>query len=397
MSETNNKPMLPSASGVKLAMMCPKSVYLPREEVKSESAEKGTAVHDFLDRVSQGIDVQVALESVPEEHRPDCLAVEIDDIPKLAELRTEVAIAWNPWTRKSRILGHHLGRDYAGANRQEEFVGTADRIGRMVGGEYDGWFTVDDYKTGSARLVDHVEKNWQTLTLAVAFAAEFNLDRVLVGIVKTQGQVRPYYFPLERFDLAMGEQALIELATIIRDDTGKHNEGRHCKWCPSFIYCEKKLELAMTLVRQPNLSLEYIADQIKADPLTAYNRWRVVKDVVHKMDDIIKAHARENPIPLSDGQVYGPVEVKLNVIDPGVAFTELTELHGQEVARKAFKLETSKAGVERAIAAIAPRGSKASMVREALGKIQEKNGFKEQKRIEIREHKPGEEVVDAEQ
>lgn len=376
-------------------MMCPKSVFLPREETRSDSAEKGTAVHDYLDRISTGVDAAVALELVPVEHRDDCLAVEVSDIPLLSDLRTEVAIAWNPWTRKSRILGHHLGRDYAGADRAVEFVGTADRIGKMVGGEYDGWFVVDDYKTGSARTVDHVEKNWQTLTLAVAFATEFKLDRVLVGIIKTQGTVRPYYFPLERLDLAMGEQALIELATIIRDDTGKHVEGRHCKWCPSFIYCEKKLELAMSIVRQPNLSLDYIAEQIKADPITAYNRWRLVKDVVHKMDDIIRAHARDNPIPLADGQVFGPVEVKRNEIVPEIAFGELIDMHGREVAQKAFDLKTSKAGIERAIAVIAPKGKKAAMVREALGRIESKNGFKEVKRTEVREHKPGE-VVDAE-
>lgn len=389
------KPQLPSASGVKLAMTCPKSVFLPKEETRSDSADKGTAVHEFLDRVSMGAVGEEAIQLVPAEHRDDCLSIELDDIPQLSELRTEVAIAWNPWTRKSRILGHHLGRDYAGADRTIEYVGTADRIGRMVGGEYDGWFVVDDYKTGSARTVDHVEKNWQTLTLAVAFATEFKLDKVLVGIIKTQGSVRPYYFPLEGIDLALGAQSLIDLAVIIRDGGGEAIEGRHCKWCPSFIYCEKKLELAMTLVKRPELSLEYIADQIKADPITAYNRWRLVKDVVHKMDDIIKAHARENPIPLADGQVFGPVEVKRNEIVPEIAFGELIDMHGREVAQKAFDLKTSKAGIERAIAVIAPKGKKAAMVREALGRIESKNGFKEVKRTEVREHKPGE-VVDAE-
>jgi hypothetical protein len=399
-NENEPKPNLPSASGVKLAMTCSQSIFLPQEQ-KSESADdmeaadKGTAVHDYLDRVSMGMDGAEALLMVKPEFRDDCLSVEVDDIPKLSDLRTEVAIAWNPWTKVSRILGDHLGRDYSGADRSSEFVGTADRIGRMVGGEYDGWFVVDDYKTGSARTVDHVEKNWQTLTLAVAFAAQFKLDKVLVGIIKTKGQVRPYYHPLEGIDLAMGAQALKDLADIAASGKGEYVQGDHCKYCPCFVYCEKKLEIAVNIVKKPELTMEYISNQIQSDPTTAYSRWRQVKQVIHKLDGIMRAHAEKNPIPLANGVVYGAVSVTKNEIDAKVAFEAIFEKHGAEVAKAALTLDASKAGIERAIGAIAPKGKKAAMVREALKDIADRGGVKVMNKTEVREHVPGE-VVDAE-
>lgn len=370
------------------------SASLPREETKSESAEKGTAVHDFLDKISMGVEYDSALATVPREFMADCLSVEVGEIPTLTELQTEVAIAWNPWSGKSRILGHHLGRDYAGADRTKEYVGTADRIGRMVGGEYDGWFVVDDYKTGSARTVDRVEKNWQTLTLAIAFAAEFNLDRVLVGIIKTQGTVRPYYFPLEKFDLAIGADALKQLADTIQSGAAKMVQGEHCRWCDSFIYCPKKKELAIMLAKKPELTIEAIADAIQTNPAGAYERWRTIKQVVHKLDGIMRAHAEKSPISLSEGRVYGPVSVTKNEIDPRVAFKALLDKFDMETAQMGMSLEASKASIERAVATQAPRGKKASMVREMLQEIAGRGGIRLKEKTEVREHVPGE-AVDA--
>jgi hypothetical protein len=346
-----------------------------------------------------GLSVEDALAGIPGDYHDDCRAIDLEAIPPLRDLQTEVAIAWNPWIGKSRILGHHIGRDYVehGLDVGNEYPGTADRFGYITEGEYEGWPCVDDYKTGEARTVDPAEDNWQMKQLGVAWAAHLGVSRIIVRIIRTKGTVRVDQAVFEAMDLANAAFDLKMLAQTIKDGTGELVEGSHCRWCPSFDYCPKKKDTLMSLVKKPELTIEAIMQAIQSDPKGAYLRWRQVKNIVRKLDAAIVAHAEKEPIQLGNGVVYGRHEFEESNIDPEVAWNELKAAYGEDVAKSAMTLRTSKAGIERALGPVSPRGKKKATLEAMLKHLEANGGLRKQKASKVEEYSPkaSEAVIDA--
>jgi hypothetical protein len=386
---------LPSASSIKLAMTCPASATLPQVGQVSEATELGTDVHEFLRLVGSGKTVAEALEQVPESSRAECRAVDVDAIPTLRDVRQEVAFVFNPWTGNSKILGENIGRDYErhGWVPTEEYPGTADRVGYVVGGQYDGWLCVDDYKTGNAYTVERANRNWQLKHLAVAASKALNERRVLVGIVRTKGRISVDYHPMEELDLDLAGQELLMLAEFIR--TGKAQKklvtGSHCTYCPAFNSCPTQTALLRKLSNAPELTVEGVVEALtNGDAAFAYGRYRAIKAAMSKMESAFRMYAERNPIVLDNGKVFGPTSKALEELDGRVVFETLHELYGPDVAKAAVTLDSSKAAIERAVAPIAPPRGKAAMVREVLKKVASEGGVSVRTRTEVREHHPGE-------
>jgi hypothetical protein len=72
-------------------------------------------------------------------------------------------------------------------------------------------------------------------------------------------------------------------------------------------------------------------------------------------------------------------------------------MHGDAIARKAVAFEptTSLTAIKEAVAAIAPKGKAAGMVREVEAAIDAAGGMKSSTFVSIKEHKPKAEIANA--
>jgi hypothetical protein len=394
---------LPSASGLKYAMRCNGQAKLPKVASVSDHADNGNLRHEYLAAALVGDSERAAdvLARMPAEVAEECRLIDLSSMPRFMWVQTEVAYVYNPIMRTARIIGNDIGRDYLGHGWKptDEFPGTAD----FVGVTEDGNLTVGDWKTGNAYTVEAAKDNWQLAMLAVAALTTHNVEQqwlreggnstidksaVDVLIVRTKGELRFDRSTFDSFDLESFRQDLRALAEYIRDEKAEPRlvSGAHCRWCPSFDYCPVQTNLIRSLALKPNVMVDESSELLTPENAAmAYARYRVIKQAMRRIEQQFQQYARRQPIALPDGKVYGIVETPDTRIDPAVALAVLTEKHGREVAIKAMTLETSKAGIDRAIAPLAERGMKAGMVREALAAIQQRGGVTTVMKQELRE------------
>jgi hypothetical protein len=184
-------------------------------------------------------------------------------------------------------------------------------------------------------------------------------------------------------------------AALKRPDAAERvRVGEHCRYCPSLAYCPAQTAMVRRMAVEP----EKVGADIRAllTPETAgraYERLRAVKAVLREVESALHAYASQTPIPLSDGSVWGPVTTDREELDAKVAYRVLSELHDPGVAHGACDLETSKAGVKRALREVAElrkaAGEKvtlAGLEREALEAIREAGGVRLKSRTEFKEH-----------
>jgi len=393
---------LPSASGLKYAMACNGQAKLPKVASVSESADNGNLRHEYLAAALVGDSerAQDALAQMPADVAEECRGIDLSSMPSFKWVMTEAAYAYNPDTRMARLLGNDIGRDYAGHGWRptEEYPMTAD----FVGITHENRLVVGDWKTGNAFTVEAAKDNWQLAALAVSAQshalAGFGVNgpglpeglggEVDVMIVRTKGEVRIDLSTFDAFDLESFRQDLEGLAKYIRDEKAepKLTTGSHCRWCPSFDFCPAQTNLIRSLAMKPNVMVDEAAAMLTPETASAaYARYRVIKQAMRRIEQQFQQYARKQPIELPDGKVYGVVDVPDTRIEPGVALAVLTEKYGREVALKAMTLETSKAGIDRALAPVAEKGKKAGMVREALADIQRLGGVTTVVKQELRE------------
>ena len=100
---------------------------------------------------------------------------------------------------------------------------------------------------------------------------------------------------------------------------------------------------------------------------------------------------RGEVLELGDGRVFGKKESNSEELDAKTVLEVVTEMHGKDVSVNSVSFDTSKAAIERAIGAIAPRGKKAKMVREVLQNVADRGGVSVVTKEKVLEYKPGEE------
>jgi hypothetical protein len=92
--------------------------------------------------------------------------------------------------------------------------------------------------------------------------------------------------------------------------------------------------------------------------------------------------------------MLGFVSRQVDELDGPTVFKVLREMHGEDVARAAVEMDTSKAALERALKLIAPPRGKARMVREALAAIGVAGGIKKQLVQRVEEYQEGPEALE---
>jgi hypothetical protein len=342
---------LPTASKLQLALTCPASQVMPVIDsawaAGDAGREKHQALQDYLTAPpSAGFELPPWLDSVSEHLE----ALRSPDIVP------ELALAYDVATRSARVLGQNLGRSYP-ETKPTEFYGSFDYV--LLA---DGSVTVVDLKTGMSD-VPHPARNAQLRFGALAAARYHRVESARVGILHAPEGRTPWWTwaNLDAFDLEeiAGEmKSLADRIGYARNDyqrgkTPRLRVGEHCGFCPARFACPARVAMAQRLAGEPEkVVLDLKAMLTPESAAMALGRWQAATKALAEVGAALHAYASESPIPLGDGRVWGPRASEREVIDAGKAWPVLAEKFGAEVARKAMSLDTSKAGVNRAMQAL---------------------------------------------
>lgn len=338
---------LPTASRLQLAATCAASAVLPVVDSAWATGEAGHDKHDALagnlrDPSFKAPTSELAawLERVMEA------AGELNIIGT----RDEVAYAYDVTTGAARLLGERMGRNYH--QRPSEFAGSADYVrveaGRVV---------VVDLKTGMGET-PHPSRNAQLRALAMMAARVHGVAAARVGLLLApEGQEpRWQWADMDAFEL---EAVAVELRTLAerieyarRDveagKTPRLTVGEHCAHCPARFGCPARVAMAQRLAGEPEaVVLDLKAMLTPESAALALARWKAARKALDEVGAALHAYAKESPITVGDGRVWGPVETEREEIDADTAWPVLVARYGAEAARAAMTLDTSKAGVER--------------------------------------------------
>jgi len=343
---------LPTASKLQLALTCAASQVMPVIDSAWATGDAGRDKHAALADWATAPDDAVLDLPAPMLAWLETVAEYAAEL-RHPETISELALAYDVATGKARYLGRNLGRAYP-ETTATEFYGSFDYV-RLA----DGTVIVVDLKTGMGE-VPHPERNAQLRFGALAAAKHFGVDRARIGILHAPDGRAPWWIwaELDAFELEVVAVDLKRLAQHIgyarndyqRGKTPRLRVGEHCAHCPSRFACPARVAMAQRLAGEP----EKVVLDIKAllTPETAavaLARWQAATKAMQEVGNALYAYASESPIPLGDGRVWGPRTTEREVIDAEKAWPVLVAKYGAEVARKAMSLDTSKAGVDRAM------------------------------------------------
>ena len=219
-------------------------------------------------------------------------------------------------------------------------------------------------------LVERASVNAQLHLAALGFARMFGRTECDVAIVDEARPMDVAY--LDALDL---EAFAIEVKQIV--ETTRTStvlvEGEHCRWCPAFLAgCPLKRKLADEaasgeLMRRAEALIPFATD---ADATRAYELAANVRTFLKRLDAALCARAKEAPIPLADGKVFGPhVKRGDETIDAAVAYDVIRAERGDETARAAVEWSTTKAQIKRALEIVVGKGGVAAAERKTLAEI----------------------------
>lgn len=307
---------LPSMSQLERADRCPPSETLVKVRKTSAAAEGGNVVHDYLASVGE-LGQEEALAKIPEAMRQVCAVLPLARLPVDPKAYTpEVAFAYDPITRRARVLGSNIGRDYAahGLKVGYEIPGSADVVGLT-----DDSVIVLDYKSGTSVRAAPRE-NWQLLGLAAAAASAFNKPNAHVGLIYLPPSGQPRYdeADLDAFDLEDVRDRLIDLArrvvsARIAQAAGNvwkltFNPGDWCRYCPGMNTCPATVSmLQAALATTGDTAIAVFNRAITdGDLVPVFQQYKRAADVIERLGEQLKGWAGSNPITMPDGKVYGP-------------------------------------------------------------------------------------------
>lgn len=330
-----------SLSGLERALACPPSTVLPQVGSVTPDATRGHALHDFVAEVATGVVPYAALQKLPEELHPAAAAIDFTHVPGgVTGYAAEVAFLYDVRADTARELGRGLGRKYP-AHAGHEVPGTADLVGLT-----EDAVVVWDWKFGWG-CVTKAAQNRQLAGYALAAARAYGRRRAFVGLLRQPEGASPWFdwAELDELDLDATAAELRGLLADAEREAGKLAAGEalrttvgpHCRYCPALRVCPAQATLAVALANpsawQQGLPLELTLETAAL----ALERIRAARAVLDKVEESIDALARQTPIPLGDGEVYGPRPHPTERLDA---------VNGALVLAKAFDDATARAAVK---------------------------------------------------
>jgi len=372
---------LPTASRLYLARECPPAFALPHLDVPTEAAELGKARHAERD-------AQIEAGQIPE--------VLAKRWPGYA-WRSELAYAYDYATGRGRILGRGLNRDYSSAS-PTEICGTADAVGYREHAPV----VVIDWK--GFEEVECAATNVQLHFGALALTRAIGTDEAEVAI---HYEARPVdVASIDAFDL---EAFAADILTIIegiiaaraRARMGHelaYKEGEHCKYCPAFHACPRKRHLAVELnakVEQSQAGKMLFAFDDDVEAARAYEFAARIAQFLGNLRAALAMRAKERPIPLGNGRLYGPVEKPGNEkLDGDIVYNLVKEKYGQGIADAAVLRSATKKRLAEALE-FAGVANKAGAERDLLKAIRDRGGAKREIKTALDEYDaPNKQLLD---
>lgn len=235
-----------TGSGIERAVNCRFSNVGPRVWREGEdAAERGKAIHAYLEALASGSPPADALLVVAEEHRTACAELDIESLSRDLSLSPEVTLVYRPADDSAYVLGQGLERDYS-AVAEGDIPMTLDLVGVDLVNHRGA---VKDYKSGHGPVAP-ARRNWQTLGGALALSRVYDLDEVEAEILFTRpGEgIRRSKAVHSAADLMraathlrlVGERADADRETYAAGRHVEPTEGPWCKYCPSSWACPAK-------------------------------------------------------------------------------------------------------------------------------------------------------------
>lgn len=342
---------------------CAASAVLPQNGSTSIFAERGTALHAFLEgftRYTQagntpGEARALALAEVDEQYRDACASIDLDELPVGLHFEPEPQFAWNVEKGTAQRSPTTIDRTIEIPCRGDSLAISCDdahdwRIGYLF-----------DFKTG--RRTVKAFANWQMRLLAMCMMSAHGCDRVeatLVYIDPETGEVtyrdRAVFTTLDADAFAdeLREKVIgrvVEAANMIEKGLEPRvNSGEHCKYCPAFVACPEKKALLLRLAGGgKNLERELPTIELTVDSArrALFRIWEI-ELVLKKAKEAVYGFASQTPIPLDNGRVLGARQkIGPRKIDGFVAHAAIEELHDERLADACVTMHTTQAAIKR--------------------------------------------------
>jgi hypothetical protein len=295
-------------SGLERAMACQSSVLLPQtKSAMTTHAHYGTVVHAFLkDCNLRGRDE--ALADAPAEHREALAQIDTTRLPLDPKRWTpEISYAYGPESDTARELARGDGsRNYP---TEPLLFGTADLVGLT-----DEAVIIIDWKGPHATLTP-AKDNWQLKGYGLAAARAYGRQKAIGILARILDNGLPFFDAAEygMFELDSAAEAIRALWVKLKAGiAGEPHEGEWCKWCPAFAACPAKVSLAVALgAGAPGFAH---LDQNTAKAV--YERSKSARAVLDRVDAALEDFARQHPIDLGNGFIYGEKLQPKESLDP---------------------------------------------------------------------------------
>lgn len=364
---------LPTMSKVERALACPASEALPHEaQPVTEAAEDGNGRHEALIAAVFG-------QPVPEKHAAWVEALREAEAQRLEFLkgwRAEVTYSYDVAFGDGAELGERLGRSYPEVS-PTAIVGTADWVKLDVMADGKRYVSVLDLKTGRHEVP--VEGNAQLLTLALAAARAHEADCATVFILQAPEGMTPKEtaWAVSARRLEEHAAALADMMVRIEEARSDVAEGRpvrhvsdgsHCHFCPAKAACPKRSAIAVQAT-QPTFRATWTALAAEGRTADVWRAMKVLRGEADEMEAVLREMARHGPVDIGDGHSLIAKTVERESIDAGLAWPALVALLGEDAARCAVSMDTSKAGIERGVKAAKTAGALKGSVKAGVEQV----------------------------
>jgi hypothetical protein len=323
-----------SASAVPRILACPTSIVLPQRAYHTAWADQGSVRHAAREVAADLRDLSGLPPVVAQMIRPS------------DRLLTEHVFTYDAVTGTARHVGP-LARDlYHTLNLGPfEFPGKPDLViaaeDRVVVVDHKGF-----------EEVEAAESNRQTATYALMVARALGVDEVIVVIAYEIR--RPSIATLEALDLDAHAAALRQMFVDVaaaRMNPGRYLAiGPHCKYCEAFHDCP--LQKALIVDVESGLISMRVEDPFSDDEEAqwALDLLGEIKLIQTRIHAALAARATARPIPLRDGQMWGPRETLGSTkLDASIVYEVVRELHGAPIAEIAAPRKATQKAIREAL------------------------------------------------
>jgi Protein of unknown function (DUF2800) len=393
---------------------CPGSTVYPGVAKTTDAADRGLVLHEYRKNVI-AFGEEAALELVPSELRDLVEQYDASGLPTdPAAWATEVAFAIDLETDTARELGRDIGRRYAEHGAAPgEIVGAADYVSLLDADTV----SVDDLKTGWGRIT-RARVNLQLGALAYAAVRAYGRSRARVRVLLRREDGSGFFDEawLDGFDLDLIGDRLRAMTRGVEEaradaDAGRMprlHEGPWCSHCPARWICPVKMSRVTQLAIAPMsvitgaspVAVPVIGELSPADLAVVVDRLEKAEDELRGIRNAVKIRAREEPIRLTDGRLYGVRKKKTPTVDGKVAHRVIeafltgmkkkdgTLVDSRQVANNACGFETSQAAINRALRAIAPPRGLSKLFADTIGAIERAGGITYEMKPKLEKYRP---------